>query len=175
MAEKVMAGKVIVGKCRRTFKQRLSWFVLLLGTGALLGELGAIAMPPDDTTFTYLKQKYSLPLGDTRGACGYYIDPADVRQYGTTRVLTAKISRGSTGTACSGVLTFRLLQVDCDTNTLYELQLEGAGRDATWRTEPLTLYPNQSGNSPGNPQTAAEKVCTLPAQPGDLPSRSGNS
>ncbi|XGV99556.1 MAG: hypothetical protein ACAF41_11535 [Leptolyngbya sp. BL-A-14] len=118
---------------------------------------------PDNSVFDYLNQKYTLELGDSRGACGYFIDPDDVYQYGSDRILMVKVSRGAIGTACGGVLQFRLLQVNCQSNTLRTLALQGGGMDATWQTDNLELYPTQPGvAAEGFTAQVAKKVCALP-------------
>ena len=149
----------------QSFKQQR---LALAAIGVLVASgcpVAAMATLPNDNTFNYLNQKYSVELGDDRGACGYFIDPADVYQYGSDRLLTARITAGANGTACRGVMMLRLLQVDCQTNQIFALQLEGSGRDAKWRTDELTLYPVQSDvKAEGYTQKAAQTVCSLPAQ-----------
>ncbi len=116
-----------------------------------------------DKFFNYLnQQKYTFLLGDDRGACSYHIDPTDVYKQGTNRFVMTKLSRGVSGTACRGVLEFKILQLDCQTDTLYQFarETEGDPRFRGWRRFEISLY-----NS--NQKSTAEitqQICTFPAK-----------
>lgn len=105
---------------------------------------------PDDETFNYLNQKYSLLIKETRSACGYYIDPRDIYQQGNSKVTMVKVSAGPRGTACHSILQFVLLQVNCQTKDISYGTPEGV--PTTWKIEHDT-------NS-----EVAQTVCSLPAR-----------
>ena len=105
---------------------------------------------PGDETFNYLNQKYSLLIKETRSACGYYIDPKDIYQKGNSKVTMVKVSAGSRGTACHGVLQFVLLQVNCQTKDV--AYGTPSGIPTTWKIE-------RDIDS-----EVAQKVCSLPAR-----------
>jgi hypothetical protein len=94
-----------------------------------------------DKFFKYLNDNYTLWLGDSRGACSYHVDPAGIRGDGDDRFFLAKISRGQSGTACRGVLAFRIMQADCKANKLYEFVREQKEdmRVAGWERYEATL------------------------------------
>lgn len=145
---------------------------ILARTGVSLATLGlvvfswptrAFATPPETGLVDYLNQKYSLYLGDSgRSACGYFIDPEDIYQQGSDRFTTAKLSRGTTGTACAGVLQLQLLKVDCQNRTTTQLELEGYGRDAKWRGSELRFSQIKDNNFADVTQEVAAAVCKLP-------------
>ncbi len=114
--------------------------------------------------YGYLQQ-YNLWLGDDRGACSYEVDPEGVKKDGDDRFFLAKISRGRVGTACRGVLGFRIMQVNCKTQTLYEFVRQQAGdpRLAGWERYETTLYnPEPTSNTPRNQSAQAIKaICAL--------------
>lgn len=151
---------------------------LLPALGVLTSMNRAIAFPvqtaqrqsfpaPMDQFYNYLnQQKYTLLLGESRGACAYHIDPTDLYQQGTSRFVTAKISRGDSGTACRGVLEFQILQADCQTNTLYEFvrESEGDPRLRGWKRFEISLSnPTQSATQAVTQQPAM-RICSLPAK-----------
>lgn len=106
--------------------------------------------------YDYRAQKYTLLLGEDRGACAYFIDPTDVYEQENSRFVTAIVSRGSQGTACSGYFAFQILQADCESNILYsiELEMENAPHSREWERFERPLY--------SVTQPAAEAVCGLP-------------
>lgn len=121
------------------------------------------AAPPETGLVDYLNQKYRLYLGDSgRSACGYFIDPEDIYQQGNHRFTTARLSRGTTGTACAGVLQLQLLKVDCSNKTTTQLELEGYGREAQWRSSELRFSQIKNNNFADVTQEVAETVCKLP-------------
>lgn len=125
--------------------------------------------PPDlDPFFSYLNdQKYTLWLGDDRGACGYYIDPTDVYEQGNSRFTTAKISRGMQGTACGGVLEFQVLHADCGATQLYQYvrETEGDPRFRGWQRLQMNLSDSTQPSFPTVTEQSIAKICTLPAKP----------
>ena len=99
---------------------------------------GAIALPLQiaqaqtpsefpENFFSYLDEKYTLYLGDNRGACAYSIDPTEVYEQGNNRFVTARYRQGA-GTACRGVIAFSVLQADCQANKFYEIYPEEVPR-----------------------------------------------
>lgn len=106
--------------------------------------------------YNYQSQKYTLLLGNDRGACSYRIDPADVYEQENTRFVTAVVSRGSQGTACSGYFAFQVLQADCESNVLYSIGRETKGdpRSSSWERFEMSLF------SVAEPP--AEAICSLP-------------
>jgi hypothetical protein len=150
--------------------------VLILAAGATPSfALPAQSKPtprstqPLDPFYAYLNdQKYTLYLGDSRGACSYHIDPTDVYANGESRFVMAKVSSGMQGTACRGVLAFEVLQADCSAKILYGLaQLTTAdSRSQGWKRFEFSLYdPTQSSIKPITTQALAKKVCALPTKP----------
>lgn len=123
--------------------------------------------------YAYLyEQKYTLMLGEDRASCAYLIDPRDVYGQGTTRFVTAIVTRGR-GTACSGYLGFKVLQADCEANTLYAIQQQGTG---DIRSQPLERVEQSLFTSDSQPELEtpldeikgppAEQICALPLSPG---------
>ncbi len=106
--------------------------------------------------YDYQTQKYTLLLGEDRGACAYRIDPADVYEQENTRFVTAVVSRGSQGTACSGYFAFQILQADCESNVLYSIKraTEGDPRSRSWKRLEQSLY--------SVAQPPVEAICGLP-------------
>lgn len=151
-------GKVRTAK-RSIF---LAWLLATTWGGGMSAEALPVKAAQNDPAIAYLQHKYRLYLGDDRGACGYLIDPTDV--YGDTqdRWLTALRSRGETGSACAGVVEFQILRVNCPTQTLSKLVLEGETlRDRGWMSYPLNLYRFQAGELQTVSRIAAEKICSL--------------
>jgi hypothetical protein len=69
-----------LGKYRKS-SLALGIFSAVLGWGlGTFAQLPDTKPLPDDETFNYLNQKYSLLIKETRSACGYYIDPSAARQ-----------------------------------------------------------------------------------------------
>jgi hypothetical protein len=121
--------------------------------------------------FNYLNtQKYTLSLGEDRGACDYSIDPTDVYEQNNNRFVTAKVSRGIGGTACRGVLAFNILHADCPAKKLYEFQRETEGdlRTRGWRHLELSLVkyspPNLNNFTSVTTEALAAQVCALPVR-----------
>jgi hypothetical protein len=112
-----------------------------------------------DKFFNYLNGNYSLWLGDSRGACSYYADPAGIRADGDDRFFLAKISRGNAGTACRGVLAFRVMQADCKAKKLYEFVREQKDdmRVAGWERYESTLRDPAASRSV-DPKAAAPEA-----------------
>jgi hypothetical protein len=114
--------------------------------------------------YNYLHQ-YKLWLGDDRGACSYEVDPTGIKKDGADRFFLAKISRGRTGTACRGVLNFQIMQVNCQTNTLYQFVREQSEdmRIAGWERHEITLSdPTARPDGTKNQSAAAVKaICAL--------------
>jgi hypothetical protein len=114
--------------------------------------------------YGYLQQ-YNLWLGDDRGACSYEVDPTAVKKDGDDRFFLAKNSRGRMGTACRGVLEFRIMQANCKTQKLYEFvrQQTGDPRLAGWDRYETTLYnPERASDTSRNQSAEALKaICTL--------------
>lgn len=106
--------------------------------------------------YDYQSQKYTLLLGDDRGACSYRIDPTDVYEQKNTRFVTAVVSRGSRGTACSGYFAFQVLQADCESNVLYSVGRETNGdpRSRSWGRFEMSLF--------SLAEPPAEVICSLP-------------
>jgi hypothetical protein len=120
-----------------------------------------------DQFYNYLNdQKYTLLIGESRGACAYHVDPTDIYQQGTTRFLTAKITSGRSGTACRGYLELQILQVDCKTNILYQFQRETEGdlRFRGWQRRELSLYDPTQDSFPNVEQQSAQQICSLPVK-----------
>jgi hypothetical protein len=118
--------------------------------------------------FRYLNdQKYTLSLGEDRGACDYSIDPTDVYEQSGNRFVTAKVSRGMGGTACRGVLAFNILHADCQAQKLYEFQrdTDREGRLRGWQhlEKSLVKYmpPNLSNPTRLTSADLAAQVCAL--------------
>ena len=152
----------------------------LLSYGAIAGgPVQAIPTPPTPAAptspvppaavmnqfYNYLQQ-YKLWLGDDRGACSYEVDPTGVKKDGADRFFLAKISRGREGTACRGVLSFQIMQVNCQTNTLYQFVREPKEdmRVADWERYEVTLNdPTTRANGPSKNQSAAavKAICAL--------------
>jgi hypothetical protein len=105
---------------------------------------------PDQEIFDHLNQKYNSLIKTTRDACGYYIDPTDIYQYGDTRALMVKVIRGPEGTACKNILFFLHLKVNCQTNETAFFRRVGAPN--FWQTD-RQIDPE-----------VAQKICALPAQ-----------
>ncbi|MBD3885408.1 hypothetical protein IFO70_27160 [Phormidium tenue FACHB-886] len=126
-------------------------------------------MPPElEQFFSYLNdQKYTLWLGDDRGACGYYIDPSDLYEQGNSRFTTAKVSRGMQGTACAGIVEFQVLQADCQANKLYQFvrETEGDPRRRGWQRLQLRLSDSTQPSFPAATQQSVAEICALPAKP----------
>jgi hypothetical protein len=122
-----------------------------------------------DPFYAYLNdQKYTLYLGDSRGACSYHIDPTDVYANGESRFVMAKVSSGMKGSGCRGVLAFEVLQADCSAEILYQLSRSAADdpRNAGWQHFEFSLYDGtQSSISRITTQELAQKVCALPTKP----------
>ena len=126
--------------------------------------------------YDYQAQKYTLLLGDDRGGCAYRIDPTDIYEQENTRFVTAAVSPGSQGTACSGYFAFQILQADCEANVLYSIERETEGdlRSRSWeRLERPLLISNGNLNieTPlySAAQTPAEAICSLPLSKQDRP------
>lgn len=136
---------------------------LMVAPGLLLGmgESAKASNLADPIVYDYFKTKYSVHLMDTRGACGYYMDPEDVYERGNERVTTITVTAGrSGGTGCQGVRKFMPLQVNCKQLTGQVWELQGAGRTAQWDRQSIS-------------REAVEKVCEV-ANVKSLPSpRSG--
>jgi hypothetical protein len=139
---------------------------------------GAIAVPtqvqPSSTPefqtqfFAFLNQKYTLTLGEDRAACAYQIDPTDVYQQGNSRFVTAKVSRGSSGTACRGVLAFEMFQADCQAKLLYKMEREmgSDGRIRGWSRSEISLSdPTQRPIQSITSSQLAARVCALTVKP----------
>jgi hypothetical protein len=141
------------------FKPHFTIFALALA----ISSIGPIAPPvaaappkpaasnaPSDAVmkqfFNYLDTSYQLWLGDSRGACAYTIDPTGVRTDGDDRFFLARISPSNVGTACRGVLAFRVMQADCKAEKLYEFVREQKSdmRSAKWERYETVLYNNKS-------------------------------
>lgn len=140
-----------------------------LGISAIvLGcSLPAWSASPQETVRDYLPQKYRLLLGSDRGACGYYIDPSDVYQFGTSRFATTLIARGPLGTGCRGFVALTLLQFDCQKTTINQLKLEGDDpRFRDWKVSELSLSDDRNGQLQNVSRESAKKVCALPAKSG---------
>jgi hypothetical protein len=95
-----------------------------------------------DKFYHYLNDSYSLWLGDSRGACAYHVDPAGIHANGDDRFFLAKLSAGQVGTACRGIMVFRVMQADCKAQKLYEFVREKAEdmRNASWERYESTLW-----------------------------------
>lgn len=136
----------------RTLSHRLGFYLCLLMAlcfSVAHGLAPALAQPApgerpayEQQFFNYLhNQKFSLVLGESRGACAYSIDPSDVYAQGDQRFVLAKINQGNAGTACRGVLDFNVLHADCQAKKLYEFQrkTEGDIRTRGWDHFELSL------------------------------------
>ncbi len=145
---------------------------------------GAIALPVDiaqaetpsefpENFFSYVNEKYTLYLGEDRGACGRRIDPTEVYEQGTNRFVTARVGQG-VGTACRHVIDFSVLQADCQANKLYEIYQEEVPQELgesgptryRWQQRELSLT-DFSGLGPDRRYTSEELasiVCGLPAK-----------
>lgn len=130
---------------------------------------GSGRTPPESVMnkfYGYLGQ-YNLWLGDDRGACSYDVDPAGVKTDGDDRFFLARISRGRAGTACRGVLDFRIMQVNCKTGKLYaftreqkeDMRLAGWERYETTLSDPTARSTN--GNSKNRSAEAVKAICAL--------------
>ena len=97
------------------------------------------------------------------------IDPTDVYGQDRTRFVTAVVSRGSLGTACSGYFAFQILQADYESNILYsvERETEGDRRDLSWKRVERSLSISDGSPDIETPldsvtQAPAEVICSLP-------------
>ncbi len=150
--------------------------IALMALGALIPSSIALAQPAPpplnsappqavmDKFYTYLNNNYSLWLGDSRGACSYYVDPAGIRVDGSDRFFLAKISRGKVGTGCRGVLEFEIMQADCKAKKLYSFQREDKPdiRFAGWVRYETTLQDperSRTENSAPQSQKAIATIC----------------
>lgn len=122
-----------------------------------------------DQFYSYQSQKYTLLLGEDRGACAYRIDPTDVYEQENTRFVTSAVSRGSLGTACRGYFALQILQADCESNVLYSIEREAEGDSRTRSWERFERPLSVSDESPDieTPldeviQNPAEVICSLP-------------
>ncbi len=126
-----------------------------------------------DKFYQYLNDRYSLWLGDSRGACAYHVDPAGIHANGDDRFFLAKLSAGQVGTGCQGIMVFRVMQADCKAQKLYEFVREKAEdmRKASWERYESTLWdpadrPTQAGTAATEPaaiaqsQKALATICT---------------
>lgn len=111
----------------------------------------------------YQMQKYTLLLGEDRGACAYRIDPTDVYEQENTRFVIAVVSRGSLGTACSGYFAFQVLQADCDSNVLYSIEQETEG-DRRFRSWERFERPLSISDGSLNIETPLDEVAQPPAE-----------
>lgn len=122
-------------------------------------------VPPESVMkqfYGYLQQ-YTLWLGEDRGACSYNVDPTSVKKDGADRFFLAKISRGQGGTGCRGVLAFRIMQVNCKNNTLYEFVREQKDdiRFAGWERYKITLNDPTNSTFKDRSKEAVKVICTL--------------
>lgn len=126
--------------------------------------------------FSYLDDKYTLYLGDNRGACAYSIDPTEVYEQGNNRFVTARVRQGA-GTACRDAIDFSVLQADCQANKFYKIEREevsqapGSGGPTRyrWRQFEMSLsdWTGGGGFSSARHYTSedlASKVCALPVR-----------
>jgi hypothetical protein len=138
--------------------------ITLNSTAGLAQGDGRSNTPPAtvmEKFYNYLNGNYSLYLGDDRGACSYHIDPADVRPNGSDRFFLAKISRGKAGTACRGVLEFRIMQADCKAKKLYGFTREQNSdpRVAGWERFETVLYNPENQSQLPQSQKALGTIC----------------
>ena len=106
---------------------------------------------PDQETYDFVTERYSLLLEDTRGGCSNYANPATLSQESDNSPLvsvTVLQTRGeSGGSMCNGVFEFKQLSVNCQTAEVIYRDLIGS--PANW-----TERPYQNGE-------LANKVCSL--------------
>jgi hypothetical protein len=171
----------------------LSALSVLFFSGTLLmgsGVRRAIAMPPPqtqsqptqvkqtstpaefpDSLYSYLDAKYTMELGQSRGACAYSIDPTEVTEQGSNRFVTVRISSG-VGSGCRGVLEFVVLQADCQANKLYEIRREEIAQEPNYTGPPqyqlqqfereLTEYDGSQAIRTRTSEDLATQVCAFP-------------
>jgi hypothetical protein len=121
--------------------------------------------------YSYLNdQKYTLSLGDDRGACAYSIDPTDVYERDNNRFVTAKVSQGLVGTACRGILNFQVLHADCQGKKLYQFQREEGTdpRRQGWQHLEMSLVkytpPRFNESTRVTTEELAAQVCAMPTR-----------
>jgi hypothetical protein len=140
-------------------------FTVAVSTTTGLGQGGDSSNTPPTAAmekfYGYLNGSYSLYLGDDRGACSYHVDPAGVRPNGGDRFFLAKISRGKAGTACRGVLEFRIMQADCKAKKLYGFTREQNSdpRVAGWERFETVLYNPENQSQLPQSQKALGTIC----------------
>ncbi|MBD1842636.1 hypothetical protein H6F89_04265 [Cyanobacteria bacterium FACHB-63] len=126
--------------------------------------------------YSYLDKKYTIYLGENRGACAYSIDPTEGYEQGNNRFVTARIRQGWSGNACRGVIAFRVLQADCQANKFYEIDREEGPREPgasgptqyRWRQFEMSLTEYKSEGfgviRRNTSEDLASKVCSLPVK-----------
>lgn len=126
--------------------------------------------------YSYLDKKYTLYLGENRGACAYSIDPTEVYEQSSNRFVTARIRQGWSGNACRGVITFQVLQADCQANKFYEIERKAIPQEpgssglirGRWQQFELSLAEYSSEGlgviRRNTSEDLASKVCALPSK-----------
>ncbi|MEP0870564.1 hypothetical protein NDA01_12195 [Trichocoleus desertorum AS-A10] len=118
---------------------------------SLTSTVSVRAALPDQETYDFVTERYSLLLEDTRSGCSNYANPATLSQASdnspllTVRVLQMRGEVG--GSLCNGVFEFKQLNVNCQTAEVMYRDLIGS--PANWTEQP---YQNED---------LANKVCSL--------------
>jgi hypothetical protein len=118
---------------------------------SLASTVPAQAALPDQETYDFVTERYTLLLENTRGGCSNYANPATLSQASDNSALlsvTVLQMRGDPGgSLCNGVFEFQRLSVNCQTAEVMYRKLIGS--PATWNEQP---YQNED---------LANKVCSL--------------
>ncbi|HEY9858284.1 MAG TPA: hypothetical protein V6D16_02180 [Candidatus Obscuribacterales bacterium] len=118
---------------------------------SLATTVPARAALPDQETYDFVTERYTLMLEDTRGGCSNYANPATLSQASDNSPLlsvTVLQTRGENGgSMCNGVFEFKQLSVNCQTAEVTYRDLTGS--PASWNEQP---YQNED---------LANKVCSL--------------
>jgi hypothetical protein len=148
------------------------WFSSVIAVPGQVAQAQTSSEFPD-TFYSYLDEKYTLYLGENRGACAYSVDPTEVYEQGNNRFVTARIRQGWSGNACRGVISFQVLQADCQASKFYEIEREMLSESDSsgsirgdWHqyAMELTEYSSSGGGviRRNTSEDLASKVCNLP-------------
>ena len=118
---------------------------------SLATTVPARAALPDQETYDFVTERYSLLLENTRGGCSNYANPDTLSQASdNSPLLSVNVlqTRGEVGgSMCNGVFEFKELSVNCQTAEVMYRDLIGS--PANWTEQP---YQNED---------LANKVCSL--------------
>nr|WP_290226502.1 hypothetical protein [Trichocoleus desertorum] len=118
---------------------------------SLATTVPARAALPDQETYDFVTEHYSLLLEDTRGGCSNYANPGTLSQASDNSPLVSvnvlQMQGEVGGSMCNGVFEFKELNVNCQTAEVMYRDLIGS--PANWTEQP---YQNEG---------LANKVCSL--------------